>query len=192
MKDTNRDCLRRKYVKEKRRKIGILSKIDGKYCILYSLRPEKINNRKEFGNWEADLIVSIRQNRYYHLLTLVERKTRLAIIRKIKGKNARWMVAEMYPIIWDEKLPIKSITVDNGLEFKMMGITAKQFNFKVYYCQLYSSFQRCTNENIDRLVRRWYKKRTDLSLVSEDKIKTLEWKVNNIPRKTFCYYQENI
>ncbi|WPL37934.1 IS30 family transposase [Malacoplasma iowae] len=193
-----RDCLRRKYVKGKRRKIGIFSKIDGKYCIPYSLRPEKINNRKEFGHWEADLIVSKRQSGYYHLLTLVERKTRLAIIRKIKGKNARSMMAKMYTIIRDEKLPIKSITVDNGLEFQMMGITAKQFNFKVYYCQPYSSFQRGSNENINGIVRRWYKKGTDFSLVSEDKIKTLEWKVNNIPRKMFGYktayqmYQENI
>ncbi|WPL36945.1 IS30 family transposase [Malacoplasma iowae] len=108
------------------------------------------------------------------------------------------MMAKMYTIIRDEKLPIKSITVDNGLEFQMMGITAKQFNFKVYYCQPYSSFQRGSNENINGIVRRWYKKGTDYSLVSEDKIKTLEWKVNNIPRKMFGYktayqmYQENI
>ncbi|WPL36826.1 IS30 family transposase [Malacoplasma iowae] len=128
----------------------------------------------------------------------MERKTRLVIIRKIKGKNARSMMAKMYTIIRDEKLPIKSITVDNGLEFQMMGITAKQFNFKVYYCQPYSSFQRGSNENINGIVRRWYKKGTDYSLVSEDKIKTLEWKVNNIPRKMFGYktayqmYQENI
>ena len=31
-----------KYVKEKRRKIGILYKINWKYFIAYSLRPEKI------------------------------------------------------------------------------------------------------------------------------------------------------
>ena len=66
---------------------GILSKIYGKYYIPYSLRPEKINNIKEFWHWEADLIVSRRQNGYYNLLTLVEIKTRLAIIRKIKGKK---------------------------------------------------------------------------------------------------------
>ena len=48
------------------------------------------------------------------------------------------------------------------------------------------------------MVRRWYKKGTDFSLVSEDKIKTLEWKVNNMSRKMFGYktayqmYQENI
>ena len=40
----------------------------------------------------------------------------------------------------------------------MMGIIAKQFNFKVYYCQSYSSFQRGTNENINGLVKKWYKK----------------------------------
>ena len=99
----------------------------------------------------------------------------MIIIRKIKGKNARSKMVKMYPIIKDEKLPIKSITVDNGLKCQMMGITAKQFNFKVYYYQPYSSFQRCTNENINGIVRRWYKKGTNFSLVSEYKIKTLEW-----------------
>ena len=108
------------------------------------------------------------------------------------------MMAKIYLIIRDEKLLVKSIAVDNGLEFQMMDITAKQFNFKVYYCQPYSSFQRGTNENINVLVRRWYKKGTNFSLVSEDKIKTLERKVNNMPRKMFGYkttyqmYQENI
>ena len=107
-------------------------------------------------------------------------------------------MAKMYTIIRDEKLTIKNITVDNGLEFQMMGITAKQFNFKVYYCQPYSSFQRGTNENINGIFIRWYKKWTDFSLVSEDKIKTPKWKVNNMPRKMFGYkiayqmYQENI
>ena len=50
------------------------------------------------------------------------------------------MVTKMYTIIRDEKLPIKSITVDNELESQMMGIIANQSNFKVYYCQPYSSF----------------------------------------------------
>ena len=96
-------------------------------------------------------------------------------------------MVKMYPIIRNEKLLIKSITVDNGLKCQMMDITRKQLNFKVYYCQPYSSFQRGTNENINGLVRRWYKKGTDFSLISEDKIKTLEWKVNNISRKMFGY-----
>ena len=103
--------------------------------------------------------------------------------RRASGFCLVSMIAKMYTIIRDEKLPIKNITVDNGLEFKMMGIIAKQLNFKVYYCQPYSSFQRDTNENINDIVRRWYKKGTDFSLVSEDKIKTFEWKVNNMRKK---------
>lgn len=181
------DCLRRKYVKGKRRKIGMYGKFANKYCIPYSLRPKKINNREEFGHWEADLIVSKREVGYHHLLTLVERKTRMTIVRKIKGKNAKSMVAKMYNIFKDEKLSIKSITVDNGLEFEMMGITAKQFNFKVYYCQPYSSFQRGSNENVNGLIRRWYKKGTNFSLISDDKIKKLEYLINNMPRKMFNF-----
>lgn len=181
------DCLRRKYVKGKRRKIGMYSKIDNKYCIPYALRPKKINNREEFGHWEADLIISKRESGYHHLLTLVERKTRKLVLRKIKGKNSKSMIAKMYNILKEEKLNVKSITVDNGLEFQMMGITAKQFNFKVYYCQPYSSFQRGTNENINGLIRRWYKKGTNFSLISEDKIKHLEWVINNMPRKIFNF-----
>ena len=69
----------------------------------------------------------------------------MIIIRKIKGKKARSKMVKMYPIIRDEKLLIKIITVDNGLKCQMMGITAKQFNFEVYYWQPYSSFKRGTN-----------------------------------------------
>ena len=79
--------------------------------------------------------------------------------RRASGFCSVSMVAKMYTIIRDEKLPIKSITVDNELEFQMMGIIAKQFNFKVYYCQPYSSFQRGTNKKINGIVRRWYKKK---------------------------------
>ena len=55
----------------------------------------------------------------------IERKTRMVVIRKIKGKNAKFMMAKMYTILHDEKLTVKSITFDNGLEFKMLEITAK-------------------------------------------------------------------
>ena len=71
-----------KYVKGKRRKIGIFYKINWKYCIPYSLRPEKINNRKEFGHWEAHLIVSIRQSGYYHLLTSGKEKQSWQLLEK--------------------------------------------------------------------------------------------------------------
>lgn len=125
LKDRKKILFEKKVCKGRRRKKGIFSKIDGKYYIPYTLRPNKINNREEFGHWETDLIVSRRSSGYYHLLTLIERKIRMVVIRKIKGKNAKSMMAKMYTILRDEKLPIKSITFDNGLEFQMLEITAK-------------------------------------------------------------------
>ena len=57
----------------------------------------------------------------------------------------------------------------------MIGIKAKQFNFKVYYCQPYSSFQKALTKH-KWVVRRWYKKGTDFSLVSKIKLKLLNEK----------------
>ena len=56
------------------------------------------------------------------------------------------------------KLYVRSIAFDNGLEFDKIEILAKWLNCKVYYCNPYGSYQRVSNENINGLVRRLYKK----------------------------------
>ena len=59
----------------------------------------------------------------------------------------------------ENKLYVRSITSDNGLEFQRLGVLAKLLNFKAYYCEPYASYQRGSNENVNGLVRRWFKKR---------------------------------
>ena len=56
------------------------------------------------------------------------------------------------------KLYVRSITSDNGFKFDKIGILAKWLNCKVYYCSHYALYQRVSNENINGLVRRLYKK----------------------------------
>ena len=65
----------------------------------------------------------------------------------------------------------------------MMGITAKQFGFKAYYCQPYSSFQRGSNENLNGIFRRWFRKGFDFTLLNDNQISNLQWKINKMPRK---------
>ena len=45
-------------------------------------RPSDIDNRKEFGHWEIDTVVGQKSNNDCVLLTILERKTRNAIIQK--------------------------------------------------------------------------------------------------------------
>ena len=86
---------------------------------------------------------------------------------------------------------VKTITVDNGIEFSSIGILAHWIKCKIYYCQPYSSFKRGSNENANGLIRRLYKKGFDFSLLSENDIKNLELKINSIPRRMFNFLSSN-
>ena len=63
-----------------------------------------------------------------------------------------------------------SITFDNSFEFDTIWILAKWLNCKVYYCNNYASCQRGSNDNINGLVRRLYKKGTNFNEISDQEI----------------------
>lgn len=51
-------------------------------------RPERVNQRQEFGHWEIDLVVG-RQGSKPVILTLVERQTRKSIYVLVKNKTQK-------------------------------------------------------------------------------------------------------
>ena len=52
-----------------------------------SSRPDYINDRSEFGDWEIDTVNGVKDLNEPVLLTLTERLTRYELIIKIHGKN---------------------------------------------------------------------------------------------------------
>ena len=64
----------------------------------------------------------------------------------------------IYKYIIKNDIKVKSITVDNGLEFRALGIAAKRLGVKLYKCDPYCSFQRGTNERTNAMVRRYLPK----------------------------------
>jgi IS30 family transposase len=78
----------------------------------------------EYGHWEADLIIGHRQNGFDNLLTFTERKTRLLYATRVKSKNPMKINSVIYKLIKNNNLLVKSITIDNGLEFEKIGILA--------------------------------------------------------------------
>ena len=78
---------------------------------------------------------------------------------------------------------IKSITADNGLEFARLY---EVFDYeKIYYAHPYSSYERGSNENNNKFIRRFIKKGEDISKVSQRKIKEIQDWMNNYPRRMF-------
>ncbi|MHA3845617.1 IS30 family transposase [Mycoplasma sp. VS276A1] len=156
--------------KKQKRKPGIHRLTRNKYTFPIALRPHKIDDRSEFGHWEIDLVIGKKIGTHDHLLTLVERQTRLVKITKVHGKDPFEINKKLSKLITkmeNEEMYVYSITADNGIEFEKMQFVAKRKGFCIYKAEPYCSFQRGTNENTNGLIRRRYKKGTNFDTVSE-------------------------
>ena len=56
---------------------------------------------------------------------------------------------------------MKSIAIDNVIEFSKIGLLAKWIKCHVYFCEPYTSYQRGSNKHVNGIIRRFWKKRTD-------------------------------
>lgn len=118
---------------------------------------------------------------------MVEWKTKISYIAKVYSENPMKINFEIYKIIKTNNLTMKTITTDNGIEFEKNGLLAKWVNCKAYYCEPYASYQCDSNENFNGLIRRWYKKVFDFTLLSDEDIIEMQNKINNMSRKALGY-----
>ena len=166
-----------------------------------SLRPKKIESREEFGHWEMDTVVGARGESGHSLLVLTERKSRKEILVILKRKTKEEVVKALNRL--ERKIGektfrklFKSITMDNGSEFyDVAGIErsrrGKKPRTKTYYCHPYSSWERGTNENNNRFVRRRIPKGVNFDYMSRKEIQEIEDWMNGYPRPMFGYASAN-
>ena len=195
----SRDMIYKKEYKEKNKEKTICEKVPAEKSIEY--RPEEANNRDVYGHWEGDLVIGTKK-RGSVLFTLTERKTREEIIMKIPGKKAEY-VAKALDLIerkYKKKFykKFKTITFDNGGEFRNWKALEKSYDNRikkartqVYYAHPYRSGERGSNENANRLIRRFIPKGTDITPISEEFIQYIEDWINNYPRAMFNYKSTN-
>ncbi len=164
-------------------------------------RPVDIETREELGHWEMDTVVGAQGKGKGSLLVLTERKTRNEIIEKLNEHTSDEVVKALNRIerrigekTFREKF--KTITVDNGCEFAdAEGIERSRRNkkkrTKVYYCHPYRSSERGSNENNNKLVRRWHPKGSIFDDVKPSEVKMIEAWMNDYPRKIFGWKTSN-
>lgn len=160
-------------------------------------RPQEANERSEYGHWEGDLVVG-KKNRGAALLTFTERLTREEIIIKISGKKSEYVVKAIDELEKKYKnkfyKKFKTITFDNGGEFRDWKGLEKSYDkrrknprVKIFYAHPYRSGERGSNENANRLIRRFIPKGTVITNISEDFIKWIENWINNLSRPMFGF-----
>ena len=164
-------------------------------------RSETINNREEEGHWEGDCVKGPQGKSKDSLFTLTERKTREQKIIKIATtsqaeiKRCMDKLEKQYGEEFNKKF--QSITFDNGVEFldwsaiEISSLKKSEQRTKTFYAHAYSSWERGTNENHNKMIRRFIPKGTDISKISEAKIEQIEDWMNNYPRKILGYKSPN-
>jgi len=160
--------------------------LDNKTVLPISLRPKYIENRKEIGHLEIDSIVG-KRNEYDSIISIVDRCTRRVWLIKAEYKNEYYIDKKIYEFIIKNEIPVKSITVDNGLEFNALGLTAKKLGVKLYKCDPYCSFQRGTNERMNGMVRRFIPKGRSLRDIPQIYLDDIAFAINYMPKKIFDF-----
>jgi len=131
-------------------------------------RPEIVELRERIGDWEADTIIGAGQKGA--IVTLVERKSRFALMDKVDHRTAeaaeQAIVRMLLPII----LQVLTITFDNGKEFANHEKIAQQLQAEMYFAHPYASWERGTNENTNGLIRQYLPKGSDFSSVTDEQL----------------------
>jgi IS30 family transposase len=183
---------------KKKRGYKAISRVNTKNrdCRSIEDRPKKINNRVEYGHWEGDTVKG-RMGTKVGLFTLTERKTREEIIIKLRQatqeciKEALDALEKKYGARF--KIKFKSITFDNGVEFlnwKYLEVSVLILGGQrttIYFAHSYSAWERGTNENQNRMIRRFVPKGTNIADFSDEDIQWIEDWMNNYPRKILGY-----
>ena len=155
-------------------------------------RPAEIMDRAEPGDWEMDSVVSAKGSTK-RLVVMTERVTRDelifltpdgttdSVVRILNGLE-RKLGADTFSKVF------RTITVDNGSEFAncegmQKSCLRKGERTHFYYCHPYSSYERGSNENCNRLIRRWLPKGTSFKGLTRKAVREIQDWINNYPRE---------
>jgi IS30 family transposase len=154
-------------------------------------RPPGAEDRREYGHWEIDTVVGGTGTSPACLLALTERLSRREILRKLPERSQTAVVRALDRL---ERQPdnifrtMKSMTSDNGSELLDFNAIEKSAVHPGKRCDLFFAHpfrasERGSNENANRIVRRFIPKGADISLFSQSRIQQIENWINVLPRK---------
>lgn len=165
---------------------------ESKLSYSIELRSDDINNRKTFGNWELDTVISTSKGIHKCLMTLTERKTRFEIIGTLEAKSKDEVICKFKKIKDylknNIKELIKSLTTDNGTEFSGFKEIIEITGAKLYFCHPYASCEKGTNEKHNSIIRYFIPKSTLIENYTSEEINNICYWMNNYPRKILNYY----
>jgi IS30 family transposase len=144
-----------------------------------------VEARKQLGHWEGDTVIG--RDRYHCILTLVERASGLAIIKKLESRTAAEVNRAAADAIKEYEGNFKTLTLDNGTEFHGYKDLEEKFSLKCYFATPYHSWERGSNENLNGLIRQYLPKGVCMQEVTQTYCDAMGLRLNSRPRKRYGY-----
>ncbi len=145
-------------------------------------RPEAINNKERFGDWEIDTIIG--KDGKGAIVTIVERSTAFFMMKNLPdGKNAESLAKTVIEMLLPYKKHVHSITADNGTEFADHKTIANSLDLNFYFAHPYSSWERGLSEYTNKLIRQYIPKKSVFTDFPDDYILDKQYRINSRPRE---------
>lgn len=152
-----------------------------------SERPKIVEKKSRCGDWESDLVVSVRGGSGA-IATFVERYSKYAQAVLVENQTAEEMLRASVEVFSQIPEAFRlTMTHDNGGEIVRHEEITAEVDIVVYNAEPYRSWQRGLNENTNGLLRRFFPKGTDFSLISREEVAMAVEKINNLPRRSLDY-----
>jgi IS30 family transposase len=148
-------------------------------------RPKIVEKKGRIGDLEIDTVIG--KNHIGALVTVVDRKSKFTLIKKVPSKHAEVVTAALVEMLVPIKPILKTITSDNGKEFAYHKQVSEILDTAFYFANPYHSWERGLNEHTNGLIRQYLPKQTDFTHVTKEEIVTIQDRLNHRPRKVLGY-----
>lgn len=152
-------------------------------------RDPVVQQRTRLGDIEVDLMIG--KDPKSAILVSLDRSSLKIKLAKLKGKDSIGVKTQLIKQYKNEKHWLHTFTFDNDSAFMMHYKIAKALNVKTYFTRPYTSQDKGSVENRIGILRRFLPKKTDLSLISAQRLKRIETMINNRPVKKFNFKTPN-
>jgi IS30 family transposase len=152
-------------------------------------RPDIVDAKNRIGDWEIDTVIG--ENHKGALLTIVERKSKFTLIKKLFNKQADHVADSTVRLLSPYHKKVFTITSDNGKEFAKHDRISKKLRANVYFAHPYHAWERGLNENTNGLIRQYFPKKTNFEKVKDESIQFVIDRLNNRPRKSLGFATPN-
>ena len=151
-------------------------------------RPDEVEGRKNFGHWEGDLMIFRRELGPMNVTSLVERKTRFAVLFRNGDRRSKPLMTKLIDLLSPLPQPARqSITFDRGFEFIAWRELKKGMGTEAWFCDPHAPWQKGSVENLNGRARRYLPREIPLAALSGSAMKEVCEKLNATPRKCLGY-----